>query len=461
MRTILMVLAVACSVAARGVVAEDGHDGHAHGKQGGTEVKAEAKPAVVEKGAQSDADDGHEGHAHAAASAGTLEERMKATCEHKVRTHLCNACRFEVGFVRVAADLLKPAGNGSPLVRIGTVSRCKLESSIEVTGEVRLNENATVHVTPRISGVIRSVAVDVGSAVKPGDVLLEMESVELGEALAAYLKSRALTELSLRALEREKALFEKKVGTESDLIEAQMRYEEHRADLESAVHKLGVLGMSDAEVAAVKPDDRARLTGRLAIRASLPGIVVDRHASVGEHVEPGADLLLVSDVSQPWVLVDIYERDLAAVLARRKAGAVPAGFEVAAFAGRRFEGKIDHVAAVMNEDSRTVKARAVVPNSDGLLRPGMFCRGWIALGGGDDVIGVSSEAVMSDEGSHFVFRHVADDLYARVAVRKGREAAGVVEILDGIKEGERIVTTGAFLLKSDVLREKMGAGCAD
>lgn len=461
MKIILTVLTVTCVLAARVVAGEEDHAGHAHEARDGHGHEKVTAGAGPEEHGEENAGSGHEGHAHEALAEAPLDERMKATCEHKIQTYRCDACRFEVGFVRVGADLLNTSGGGTPLARVEAVSRRRIEDSVEVTGEIRLNENVTVHVTPRISGVIRSVEVDVGSRLKEGEVLLEMESVELGEALGAYLKNGALAGLALRALEREKALFEKKVGAEADMIEAQMRYEEHRADHEAATHKLNVLGMTAEEVGAIRPDDRARLTGRLAIRAAMPGVVVERHATVGEQVDPGRDLFLVSDLTSLWVWLDIYERDLEALLARRKTGKVPVSVEVSAFKGRCFPAEIDYVAAVMSEDTRTIKARAVVSNDDGLLRPGMFCHGRIALGGGEDVLGVAPEAVLRDEGRDFVFKHISDDLYARVNVRKGRESAGVVEVVEGLKEGDRVVTRGAFLLKSDVLREKMGAGCAD
>jgi cobalt-zinc-cadmium efflux system membrane fusion protein len=115
----------------------------------------------------------------------------------------------------------------------------------------------------------------------------------------------------------------------------------------------------------------------------------------------------------------------------------------------------------MEEQTRTVKVRATVRNEKELLRPGMFCQVRILLPSTETVLAVPRAAILADEGYHFVFRHMKDDYYVRKVVRKGREFDDKVEILDGLKADEVVIADGAFLLKSDVLREKMGAGCAD
>ncbi|MFH1681562.1 MAG: efflux RND transporter periplasmic adaptor subunit, partial [Candidatus Eisenbacteria bacterium] len=97
----------------------------------------------------------------------------------------------------------------------------------------------------------------------------------------------------------------------------------------------------------------------------------------------------------------------------------------------------------------------------GLLRPGMFCTARLFLGGGEEVLALPRDALLADEGEEFVFRHMEEDYYVRRPVRRGREFAERIEVIEGLEAGDRVVVEGAFLLKSDVLREKMGAGCAD
>jgi cobalt-zinc-cadmium efflux system membrane fusion protein len=159
----------------------------------------------------------------------------------------------------------------------------------------------------------------------------------------------------------------------------------------------------------------------------------------------------------------VHSRDLAQLLEAEKRGPVAVEIAVAAFPGRQFKGVLDYVGATMNEQTRTVKVRSTVKNPDLELRPGMFYEAAISLGNGKEekVLAVPRTAVFSDEDKSFVFKHWKDDFFVRQDVRKGRDFFAMVEILAGLQAGDTVVTDGAFLLKSDVLREKMGAGCAD
>jgi cobalt-zinc-cadmium efflux system membrane fusion protein len=159
----------------------------------------------------------------------------------------------------------------------------------------------------------------------------------------------------------------------------------------------------------------------------------------------------------------VHSRDLGKLLAAEKHGSVAVEIVVDAFPGRQFKGVLDYVGATMSEQTRTVKVRATIDNSGLELRPGMFCKATISLGVGqaEDVLAVPRSALFSDEGKFFVFKHWKEDFYVRQDVNRGREFSGMVEIIDGLQGGETVVAEGAFLLKSDVLRAKMGAGCAD
>lgn len=395
------------------------------------------------------------------AAAPSAESIYTAMCEHRILTYTCDACRFETGVVKITPDLLAGAAGDSGLIRLEIVETRKVERRIEATGEIRLNENAAVHIAPRVRGVVRAGSVDVGAFVSRGTVLFEIESAELGEALGAWSKSRTMTELSRRNYEREQTLFAQKISSEAEVIEARMTYEEHRADFEVARNALRVFGLTDRDLDALAADEQAGRVGRLPFRAPISGVVLEKHAAVGEMVEPGSDVMLLADLSTVWVWLDIFERDLPAMIERRGDGTVPVEIETQAFPGRAFAGVVDLVESKMNEETRTVKARAAIANRSGLLRPGMFCTAAILLRGEGEALMVPRAAVLGDAGESFVFKHFRERYFIRRAVRTGREAGGFVEVAEGLAPGDTIVTAGAFLLKSDVLREKMGAGCAD
>jgi cobalt-zinc-cadmium efflux system membrane fusion protein len=193
----------------------------------------------------------------------------------------------------------------------------------------------------------------------------------------------------------------------------------------------------------------------------LRGEVGDRRGRNGERVEPGKDLLLVSDLSEVWVWADLREHDVPSVFGKINGGVKFDAVVRSPAGGMPYRGTMDVLSGTMNEQSRTVKARVVVPNPDGRLRPGMFVNIRVFLPGGGSVIAVPKAAVLSDEGRTFVFVHKEGDYWIRRPVTLGKRLGDMVEIRSGLAAGQRIVTDGSFLLKSDVLRRKMGAGCAD
>ncbi len=391
----------------------------------------------------------------------TIEEVLKARCSHGL-TIECAECRYEVGVVKVNPSLIAQAGGSSTgLVKTIRVAKQKITTAVNITGEIAVNENAAVHLSPRISGIINTVNVDIGARVRKDDILFTVDSVELGEALSDYEKNIAMAALSGKTFQREKALFEQKIGSESEMIEAQMRFEEYQASLKVSEQKLHVLGLSEGDIAAIAPTNHASLGGSLAVRAPISGTIIEKHAVSGELVEPGKDVMILADLTTAWVWGGIYDRDLAGVLARMAAGVIPVEVTVPAFPGKIFTGHLNYVAGIMDEATRTVKVRTVIDNKDQLLRPGMFCGVRLLLTSEEDILAIPKEALLSDEGVDFVFKHMQGDYFLRQNVRKGRAFDAAVEILEGLEPGQTIVAEGAFVLKSDVLRSKMGAGCAD
>jgi RND family efflux transporter MFP subunit len=172
-------------------------------------------------------------------------------------------------------------------------------------------------------------------------------------------------------------------------------------------------------------------------------------------------LATVGDNTAVWVWADLYERDIAAVKQGQSAQKLAASISVKAYPGEEFPGTVDLVSPAMDESSRTVKVRVQVNNADGRLLAGMFAAVKLFLPGTDETLAVPCAAVLQDEGRSFVFIHHQGEYYVRRPVVVGRTWAGWIEIKKGLEPSQVVVAEGAFLMKSDVLRSKMGAGCAD
>jgi cobalt-zinc-cadmium efflux system membrane fusion protein len=312
-----------------------------------------------------------------------------------------------------------------------------------------------------VPGVIKSSAVDVGTKVKEGDVLFTIDSVEVGGAVNGYLNYKSILVLEARNLERIKTLYEKRIVSEKDFIEASIKYEETLTALRTAKNRMEIYGLIAKDIDAINPESDGHVISKLPIRAPINGTVIEKHAVNGEYwdTEDEIDIMTVSDLDKLWVLADVYESDLKALLDANSEKA-ECEIETLAFKGKVFRGAIENIGMTIDETTRTVKVRIALDNPEGILRPGMFCSVKIPSSP-SEMTAVPDSAVLSDEGKTFVFVEIMEDFYARKPVRVGRRYGGYVEIVEGLADGEQVVSTGSFLLKSDVLKEKMGAGCAD
>jgi cobalt-zinc-cadmium efflux system membrane fusion protein len=457
--------------AAQGTAAEpDGHEGHDHAGHAHGNAAAAAPaaapapagdaccPAPIAPTAPAGAHAGH-GHGEGGDLALTLDQIEKAQCEHRMPTYRCAECRYEVGVVQVPASLTGPGG----IVATATATKRAIPRTLSLSGEIRLNENTTAHVAARLAGVIRETPADLGARVRAGDPLVRLASVDLGAAAGEYARARAGLDLARKRRDIERELHEQKVSSRQEMLDADLAFEEAQIALRAAEQRLKVLGVGEADLQSAGRPDGALFEGVLTLRAAMDGEVIAKHAAAGEYVQADHELALLADTRTVWSWLSVPAGDLARLLAARTQGPLPVEVRVTAFADQVFTGALDHVSALMDEATRTVQARAVVSNPGGLLRPGMFCEAVVALAPGAEppVVAVPREAVMSDEGVTFVYKRFHDDCYVRRAVTAGRSAGGWVEIADGLAEGEPYVVRGAFLLKSDTLRSKMGAGCAD
>ena len=275
-------------------------------------------------------------------------------------------------------------------------------------------------------------------------------------AFEALAKNR----LAEKSFDRQKDLKEAGISSEREFLESEQRLESTSIQLDSTRQSLVRLGHRDAKIKALTNRGIKGVTGKLAIIAPFDGEVLEMHAVRGERVEPGEEILLIGDILSLWLWVDLYETQLHSVSNALAAGSLPALVRVSAFPERRFEGRVDFVGRVMDKHTRTVKARIELDNREGLLRPGMFANVQLGIDPSGGQVALPSAAVLADEGRHFVFVHHEGDYYVRRPVERGREVDGFVEVRGAVEPGDKVITTGSFLLKSDVLRSKMGAGCA-
>jgi membrane fusion protein, heavy metal efflux system len=386
----------------------------------------------------------------------SAEELFAATCEHGRRTHECDECRYQVGVVRLPDRLVEDG-----LVKTARVERRHLEKPVSLTGEVRFAERRVTHVSPRAEGIIQKVFVGPGQKVRRGEPLLEMESLSLGEAESHFREAEAALRLARKAYDRQATLRAEQITSEKEYLAARQEMEAAGIRAGAAADKLRRLGLGPEEVQSLAKEGATVTRGTLVLRAPTDGSVLEMHAVPGEAVRPDQSVFTLGDLSQLWVLADVYEGQLQDVLAHEFHGDMRATVTAKAFPGETFPATVDFVSPSMDEKTRTLKVRVGVPNPRGRLRAGMFVNVELFLPTGPETLAVPAAAVLADEGRSFVFVRHHGEYWLRRPVEPGQRSGGWVEVRKGLAGGETVATEGCFLLKSDVLRSKMGAGCAD
>jgi len=407
----------------------------------------------------------HEGHNHGEEAESKkpmrYEDVIDMLCDHKIRAIECDECRYEAGVIKVKSALLKSAGNENGLLEIVQLKKEIPLWTISVIGETQADPNKVMPIRAKTSGVVIAPKVDLGSKVASGDIVLEMDGSEYRELHLEFLRLNALIKLAEKNYERENNLFQKKLTTEKEFLEAQAETERLKIELDTIGRKLSLLGLTTDEIKDLSKHTEPIHVCCLPVRTPLAGVVIEKDVTPGAVVESNASLMTIADLSTLWVWVSLYEKDFGILQDALKNGSIKAEITVAAYPDKIFYGKVDYISETMDEHTRTIKARVVMENKGNTLKIGMFVHCKMIIEKTEPVLIIPKDAYLKDNEDTFVFKKVSDDLFFKQPVKAGRTFANGIEILEGLEEGNEIVSEGSFILKSDALREKMGAGCAD
>ena len=328
-------------------------------------------------------------------------------------------------------------------IRVGAAEPV-MTIALPVTGTITYDANRVTHVGARTPGRVVALNVDLGRRVDAGQILVELESAEVGQLRAEAQRSEALLRIATENYNRERRLEERGISSRKELLEAEADVRRAEAELRSARDQLSVLGASHGT------------GGHFDVGAPFAGTIVARNVSLGQMASDADTLFTIANLSRVWVELDIFERDLSRV----KVGqAVSVSTE--AFTNRTFPGRIVYLGDILDPAKRTVRARVEVVNGDGALRPGMFAKASIRVGGeGVVAASVPQLAVQEFEGKRVVFIPGAKPgQFRAVPVEVGEAIEGArVVLLSGLKAGDRVVIAGAFALRSELAKAEIGEG---
>lgn len=348
----------------------------------------------------------------------------------------------EAKSVTMAPEVQQKSG-----VMVGIARKKSLGGVISATGKVEVNADRIAHVSPRIPGKIVSVGASLGDGIGAGQVLARLDSVELGEALGRYRQSKSRLTLAEKNMERVKTLVEKKIAARKEILQSETEYQTALAELQSDEERLLLYGLSKGDLSSI---NGKRIL--LPVRSPIGGVVTEKQAVVGELSDPSKSLYTVADLSTVWVMVDINEKDLAKV--RKGQSAV---VTVGAFADTKFRGRITHIADIVDEATRTLKARVEVQNPGRKLKPEMFATVELTLPAkGPAVLAVPEEAIQELDGKKVIFTTEDGKEFIPREVQLGLASEGMVEVVSGLAEGQHYAAKGSFILKSELKKGELG-----
>jgi cobalt-zinc-cadmium efflux system membrane fusion protein len=376
---------------------------------------------------------------------------------------VCGACKRSTPPAATVAAATSPAviqSAADKAIETEIATAAPISGVVAATGKILVPEDRTAVIGPVNEGRIVKLYAGQGSRVRKGQRLAELESADIDQAEADYLKALADSEnakrsaaaeikLAQQTYDRTKALYEKTVvpgknlqSAEHDLEVAKATAENNaastKATLTAARRHLLILGISDAAIDAL--GTKQGLAATFALNSPIDGVVVERNATIGATVGTDANVFKIIDTSRVWIDANVFEKDLSRV---RVGQGVK--LTVTAFPGTTFSGKVIFVNSVVDPDSRTVKVRTEVPNPDGRLKPDMFANVEIITDVNSTAISVPQSAVLENEGKSIVF--VAEgNGYQQRQVQLGIKNGDRVEIVDGLNSGDRVVTKGNYLL---------------
>ncbi len=319
----------------------------------------------------------------------------------------------------------------------------RLKREIVIPGEVRINGDRMAHLVPRVAGIVIEVRKTLGDTVEAGEVLAVVESNDLADAMVDFLAARERLALAESNFEREKNLWEKEITSEQEYLDARSGLMEARIEFRSSEQKLHALGLTEDQVADLTGDGDDEFT-RYEMRAPFAGTVIGKHVTLGEKVEGDSDMFVVADLSTVWVDLSITQKDLPFVRE---------GVEVTVSAGYGVPdavGAVDYVSPLIGEATRTATARVVLPNPDGLWRPGLFVSATLAVDDAEVPVMIPRTAAQHLDGEWVVFVEAAGG-YEPVPVTLGRGNEDSVEVIAGLPSGRRYVAAGAFECKAKVV----------
>lgn len=335
--------------------------------------------------------------------------------------------------------LIESAAKGINVVEV-TPQPGRME--ILLSGKIQYKEDRVSKVSSPVAGRASRILAKLGDRVSEGAPLAAIESPEAGSAYADFLRARSDLAFSERALHLAEDLYETRAISQKELQQAKNDYLKAKTELNrTKARLLSFYRDPDREEESGSPSAQALFE----LKAPISGVVVEKNITQGQGVsaDPSQPLFTVADLSTVDFVGQIFEKDVARIALNAEVVVT-----VDAYPDERFLGRVRYIGAQVDPATRTIQVRGEVPNSAGRLKPEMFARIAIQSVSAEKILAVPQSAVVEEGGKNYLFLVKPDQAFEKRAVTLGPRWGAEIQVSDGLRSGDRVVTSGALLLKA-------------
>jgi membrane fusion protein, heavy metal efflux system len=346
-------------------------------------------------------------------------------------------------------------------LKIMPVTVVNFHSQQLTDGKIATNDDTTTPVFSPYSGRVTRLIAKAGDFVKQGQPLFAIEATEFVQAqndLVTAVSVLKTTDAQLKLAQanekRQHDVYDARGGalkdwlqSQSDLVNAQGAHRTAEIALAAVRNRLRILGKTDSEISTIEnAPDSIKMESEALVTAPIAGTVIQRQISVGQYINSAANgasnpVYAIGNLSAVWLVANVRETDAPAMHVGQ-----PIEVKVLAYSDRTFKARLAYVGAVVDDTTRRVTVRAEVENADGALKPEMFASFRIVTSDDSPAPGVPEMAVVYEGDAAHVWVARDDGRIALRPIRVGRTMDGMVEVLDGLKSGEKIVTSGTLFI---------------
>jgi cobalt-zinc-cadmium efflux system membrane fusion protein len=336
------------------------------------------------------------------------------------------------------AELFSLPSDQMSHIQVVTVEQGPLARTLRLTGAVEYDDFKTTPVITQVGGPVSRVMVVQGEHVHAGQTLLYIASPDYSLLRASYLKARDAFQLADKFYLRAQDLYAHHAIAEADLEQAKSTRTQAEADFQSSADAIRILGIADPETVVTKPP-----SPEIPLYSPVAGEVVDRQCSPGQLLAAGAtQCFTLSDMSSVWILVNIYQNDVAYVHVGN-----PVTIENESYPGV-VHGKIEYISPALDPNTRTLQARIEAPNPGERLKKEMYVTAQVQAGVIPNALFVPNSAVLRDaQNMPYIYLQTGERQFARRDVTLGESETGKTQILTGLQANDRVVGDGSLFLQ--------------